>query len=93
MICNQTYLYIGPLENQDQCKNLISYINTKFFRFMVMLKKNTQDAMRGTYSFVPIQDFNKPCTDAELYKKYNITAEEIKFIDSMIRPMDSTNEE
>lgn len=93
MICNQTYLYIGPLENQEQCKNLISYINTKFFRFMVMLKKNTQDAMRGTYSFVPIQDFNKSWTDAELYKKYKISAEEIKFIDSMIRPMDSTNEE
>ncbi len=93
MICNQTYLYIGPLENQEQCKNLVSYINTKFFRFMVMLKKNTQDAMRGTYAFVPMQDFNKPWTDAELYKKYSINEEEIKFIDSMIRPMDAANEE
>ena len=91
-ICNQTYLYIGPLKNNTQCENLISYINTKFFRFMVMLKKNTQDAMRGTYLFVPMQDLNKSWTDEELYKKYGINKNEIAFIDSMIRPMDSNDE-
>jgi site-specific DNA-methyltransferase (adenine-specific) len=91
-ICNQTYLYIGPLKNKNQCLNLISYINTKFFRFMVMLKKNTQDAMRGTYLFVPIQDLNKSWSDEELYKKYGLDKNEIAFIDSMIRPMDSNDE-
>ena len=87
-ICNQTYLYIGSLKNQTQCENLISYISTRFFRFMVMLKKNTQDAMRGTYSFVPVQDFDESWTDEKLYKKYDLTAEEIAFIESMIRPME-----
>lgn len=87
-VCNQTYLAIGPFKDAKQCLNVISYISTKFFRFMVMLKKNTQDAMRGVYSYVPLQNFEEEWTDEKLYKKYGITAEEIAFIDSMIRPMD-----
>lgn len=87
-ICNQSYLVIGPFENEEMCKNVMSYISTKFFRFMVLQKKNAQHAMRGVYQFVPIQDFHKPWTDAELYKKYGITEEEQEFIDSMIKPMD-----
>ena len=55
---------------------------------MVMLKKNTQDAMRGVYEFVPLQDFSKSWTDEELYAKYDLSDEEITFIESMIRPME-----
>ena len=87
-VCNQTYLVIGPFENKVICENTISYIKTRFFRFMVLLKKNSQDAMREVYSFVPLQDFSKPWTDEELYKKYNLTEDEIAFIESMIRPME-----
>lgn len=43
---------------------------------------------QNTYSFVPLQDFSKPWTDQELYQKYNLTQEEINFIESMIRPME-----
>lgn len=86
--CTQTYLMIGPWKNSRECENVISYIQTKFFRFLVMQKKNTQDAMRGVYQFVPLQDFSKPWTDEELYKKYNLTDEEIVFIESMIKPME-----
>ena len=87
-VCNQTYLVIGPFENKVICENTISYIKTRFFRFMVLLKKNSQDAMREVYSFVPLQDFSKPWTDEELYMKYNLTEDEIAFIESMIRPME-----
>ena len=55
---------------------------------LVLLKKNTQNAPKGVYQFVPMQDFTKPWTDEELYKKYNLTEEEIAFIESMIKPMD-----
>ena len=87
-ICNQSYLVIGPFEDKHICENVISYIKTKFFRFMVLQKKNAQHAMRGVYQFVPMQDFSKPWMDAELYKKYNLTQDEIKFIESMIKPME-----
>jgi site-specific DNA-methyltransferase (adenine-specific) len=55
---------------------------------MVMLKKISQDAMRGVYALVPMQDFTEPWTDEKLYKKYGLTEEEIAFIESMIRPME-----
>ena len=55
---------------------------------MLGLKKISQHTTSKTYSFVPLQDFSKPWTDSELYEKYNLTDEEINFIESMIRPMD-----
>ena len=86
--CTETYIVIGPFENQRETENAISYIKTRFFRFLVLLKKNTQHASSKVYSFVPLQDFSEPWTDEKLYKKYNLTTEEIAFIESMIRPMD-----
>ena len=73
---------------KKECLNVISYIASKFFRFLVLLKKGTQNAAKGVYQLVPIQDFSKPWTDAELYTKYGLDEEEIAFIESMIKPMD-----
>ena len=86
--CTETYVVIGPFSSETEVKNVVSYIKTKFFRFLVLLKKSSQHAASTVYSFVPQQDFSKPWTDEELYKKYNITEAEIAFIDSMVRPMD-----
>ena len=92
-VCSQTYLVIGydPEKHhfsKEECKNIISYIQTRFFRYLVSIKKKTQNGPRGVYQFVPIQDFSKPWTDEELYAKYSLTEEEIAFIESMIRPME-----
>ena len=76
------------VDSNTEAQNVISYMTTKFFRFLVLLKKNTQHATRTVYEYVPMQDFSKPWTDEELYAKYGLTEEEIAFIDSMIRPMD-----
>ena len=66
----------------------MSYIKTKFFRFMVLMIKNTQDATRGVYRLVPTQNFEKKVDDKFLFKKYKLTENEIKFIDTMIKPME-----
>lgn len=87
-ICNQSYLVIGPFADKKECENVMSYIATKFFRFMVLQKKNAQHAMRGVYQLVPMQDFSKAWTDEELYAKYGLSDEEIAFIESMIKPME-----
>ena len=68
--------------------NIISYIRTCFFRYLVSVKKKTQDAARDVYQFVPLQDFSHPWTDEMLYKKYGLTEDEIAFVESMIRPME-----
>jgi len=87
-VCTETYLIIKTAESEKEAKNIITYISTRFFRFMVSLIKNTQNISKSVYSFVPLQDFSKSWTDGELYKKYNLTKEEIDFIEKMIRPMD-----
>lgn len=74
---------------EEQCKNIISYIQTRFFRYLVSIKKKTQNGPRGVYQFVPIQDFNISWTDDMLYKKYNLSQEEISLIESSIRPMEA----
>ena len=86
--CTETYVVIGPFDNTKESENVVSYIKTKLFRFLVMLKKSSQHAASQVYSFVPIQDFSHPWTDEILYKKYGLDDEEIAFIDSMIRPME-----
>ena len=86
--CSETYVIIGPFQSEGESMNVESYIKTKFFRFLVSLKKISQDATSKVYQFVPMQDFSKPWTDAELYAKYKLTKDEIAFIESMIKPME-----
>lgn len=86
--CSETYLVIGPYSNKKECENVMSYIRTRFFRFLVLLIKNTQDAPQKVYKLVPNQNFAEAWTDEKLYKKYALTKKEIDFIESMVRPME-----
>ena len=86
--CTETYLVIGCSDNQNYSENIISYLKTKIVRFLIILRKNTQHATSKVYHFVPLQDFTRPWTDADLYAKYGLTDEEIQFIESMIKPME-----
>ena len=83
-ICTETYLSISPFSNQKEAENAITYIQTKFFHFMFGLKKITQNTTSKSYEFVPMQDFSKPWTDEELYKKYELTQEEINYIKTSV---------
>ena len=82
--CTETYLVIGPFKSKGDTKYIVQYMQTKFFHFLVSLIKNTQNAMKKVYSFVPNQDFNEIWSDEKLYKKYDLSDKEIKFIESMI---------
>jgi site-specific DNA-methyltransferase (adenine-specific) len=96
--CNGTYILIGPFENKETASIIIKYLNTKFCRFLIAMKKNTQDLKDQTFSIVPMQDFtsnsdidwNKTIheIDRELYKKYDLSEDEINFIESMIKPIE-----
>jgi site-specific DNA-methyltransferase (adenine-specific) len=86
-VCSQTFIY-AAFGNKEEAKNFVSYIKTKFVRILIASIKLTQDCLSGVFRFVPLQDFSKPWTDAELYAKYGLTDEEIAFIESMIKPME-----
>lgn len=86
--CSETYLMIGPFSSETICNNVMEYMRTKFFRSLVLLRKNTQHATSKVYKYTPIQDFTQLWTDEMLYKKYELSDDEIAFIESMIRPME-----
>ncbi len=88
-ICTETFLIIGPFEKKEEAENAISYINTKLFHLLMFLKKISHHVTAKVYSFVPIQNFNESWSDEKLYKKYGLTAEEIKFIEVNIKDLDN----
>jgi site-specific DNA-methyltransferase (adenine-specific) len=91
-VCTQSFLVVGPFQSRSETLNFESYYRTRFFRFLVSLRKISQHALRSTYTWVPQQDWGRVWTDEELYAKYGITEGEIAFIESMIRPMELAGE-
>lgn len=87
-VCTETYLVIGPFKTKKEAENIFSYTQTKFFHFMLFIIKNTQNTMKKSYSFVPLQDFSENWTDEKLYKKYGFTNEQISYIESSTRDVD-----
>lgn len=85
--CTETYLIINSFDTELEAKNLITYIETKFFRFLLFLIKNTHNTSKDKFRFIPIQNWDEEWTDEKLYKKYNLNQEEIKFIEEMIKDM------
>ena len=88
-VCSQTYLAAGPFESEVAARGVVSYIQTRFFRFLVSLRKISQHALRSTYSWVPQQNWGEVWTDEALAEKYGLSARDTAFIDSMIRPMEA----
>lgn len=85
-ICTETYIVVSIFNTKAECENLISYINTKFFRFVLGQRVQTQDINKEKFSFVPDQqEYLQAYTDAYIYKKYNLTPEEIAYIERKIK--------
>ena len=87
-ICTQSYLVGGVFERIEEAENYMSYLKTNFVRILMLPTLTSQDISADKFQFVPLQDFSRPWTDADLYAKYHLTDDEIAFIESMIRPME-----
>lgn len=87
-VCTRTYVVAGPFSSEAEAVSCSAYLRTRFARFLISLRKITQDLPRATYSWLPQQEWDRRWTDADLYKKYKLTKKEIAFIEKMIRPMD-----
>lgn len=84
--CTQSFLFITT-ESEYEARSACSYYTTRFFRFLVSLRKITQDALHSTYSWVPLQSWDREWTDEALYAKYGLTDDEIALIEAQIKPM------
>ena len=94
----QTFIVIGSFDSESEAKNLLKYIKTKFCRVLLGSLKATQRNNSPTWANVPLQDFTEHSDidwsksiaeiDQQLYRKYNLSDDEIAFIEKMIKPME-----
>ncbi|GFP06797.1 hypothetical protein LHEJCM1005_10890 [Lactobacillus helveticus] len=94
----RSFIGIGKLDSKNEANNLMKYIKSKFTRTMLGVLKVTQDNNADKWRFVPLQDFTSnsdidwsksiPEIDQQLYKKYNLSDDEIDFIETKVQAMD-----
>ena len=82
--CTETYLVIGPFSDKKTAENAFTFIQTKFFHLLMSLKKVSQGLSNKVFSFVPLLDFSEPWSDIKLYQKYQLSVDEINYIEQMI---------
>lgn len=83
--CTETFLVVGSFDNRKSAENLIEYMRTKFFRFMLSIVKNTQHISRDRFKFVPEVDLSVVWTDAMLYDLFKLSPQEKEFIEGRVR--------
>lgn len=88
-VCTLTYLAVGPLKGKKEAESLVSYLHTRFCRFLVSLRKPSQDTTTGSYLWVPQQSWDREWNDEDLYEKYGISEQEQAYIAEMIKEMPS----
>ena len=86
-ICTETYLVVAVSETEEEITNIYNYLKTKFVRFLIGQVATTQHLSKQSFAWVPILDFTKPWSDMELYIKYELTPEEVAYIESTIKEM------
>lgn len=87
-ICTETFLLIGPFDSKQERDNCIEYMQTRLFLFLLYYGHGTMQVNRHVFDLIPLVDFTKSWTDAELYAKYGLSSGEIAFIELMIKPME-----
>lgn len=87
-VATESYLIVGPFNSEQEAANAANYLRTRFVRFLVAAVLLTQNMTRSSFMFVPKQDFSSSWTDDELYAKYQLSQDEIDFIEKTIRPLE-----
>lgn len=89
--CTETYIVAAIASNESEAAAIVAYMRTRFFRFMVALRKVAQHNKADNFRFVPDLPTDVHWTDEALYSRYLLTDEEIAFIETQIRQMDFVN--
>lgn len=97
-ICTETYLVVDAFDTKEEAMHLYSYLQSRFVRFLISQLASTQHLSKDKFAYVPIQDFTSSSDinwnasvadiDQQLYRKYGLSADEIAFIEKMIKPME-----
>lgn len=87
-VCTETYLVVDAFETEEEANNLLSYLKTRFVRFLVAQTTSTQHIAKANFAFVPVLDFSRRWTETDLSDRYDLTEEEVEFISSMVKEME-----
>ena len=97
-ICTESYLLLDVFDDELEAENMKKYIRTQFVRFLLASILITQNIVRDKFAFVPIQNYKGEsdidwsasisAIDRQLYRKYGLSADEVAFIEKMIKPME-----
>jgi site-specific DNA-methyltransferase (adenine-specific) len=88
--CTESYLVAGRFSTEEEANRYAIYLRSRFARFLISLRKSTQDAPRHVFAFVPDVPLDRDWTDELLYERYGLTQDEIDFIESQVAPHDDT---
>ena len=88
--CTESYIVAGLFDTEAEATSYAGYLRTRFARFLVSLRKSTQDAPKNVYAFIPDLPLSKEWTDTKLYKRYGLTKGEIAFIESQVAEHDDS---
>ncbi|MFA6825187.1 MAG: Eco57I restriction-modification methylase domain-containing protein [Bacteroidales bacterium] len=86
-ICSETFLAVGPLKNREEAENVVKYMATKFFRFLVGIRKN-KNMTQDTYKYAPLISFDKCWADDDLYRLFGLDTNDIEYIEKHIKELD-----
>ena len=97
-VCTETFLLIGPFDTKQEQMNCYNYINTSFFKVLLYFGRGTMQVSQEVFRFIPLQDFTSSSDidwsksiseiNQQLYDKYDLSTDEIAFIEKMIKPME-----
>ena len=86
-ICSETYLVAGAFDSKEEATNYMDYLKTQFVRFLILQIAMTQQLSKASFAFVPCQDFTRKWTNKQLFEKYDLSSEEVNYIQGMIKEM------
>jgi site-specific DNA-methyltransferase (adenine-specific) len=78
---------MGTFDTQEEAENLAAFLRTRFARFLIWLRMNTQHLRRELFAFVPDLDWTRSWTDEDLYRCFGLTEAEIAVIEANIKAM------
>ena len=91
-VCTESYIILGAFDSKTEAINCLEYAKSRFVRFLVSLLSFSQDITRERFAYVPLQDVREEWDDARLIKKYGLSTEDILFMESVVRPMEASDE-
>lgn len=83
-VCTETFLRIGPFDTENEMKNCLSYIKTKFFKFLLYHGKGTMQVNKDVFNLIPLVSFSESWSDEKINKHFGLSKEDIELLNSKI---------